>query len=85
VGIVVHVHVNVGMAVQANHRPEQVRDFLKSRGITVWVSAITSTRIDFEQRGLTAVVRASVHYYNTQAELDVLTEALRELTGTSGR
>eukprot|EP00884_Botryococcus_braunii_P003933 jgi/Botrbrau1/13540/Bobra.4_2s0001.1 len=65
----------------AGHRPEDVKVFLTKMGVTVWVSPITSTRIDFEQRGLTAVVRASVHYYNTEAELDVLVDALRELSG----
>ncbi len=61
------------------HRPEDAKAFLAERAITVWVSPITSTRIDFEQRGLTAVIRASVHYYNTEAELEILAEALREL------
>jgi selenocysteine lyase/cysteine desulfurase len=29
-------------------------------------------RLDFDPRGLESVVRASVHYFNTEAELDRL-------------
>lgn len=34
---------------------------------------------DLPSRGLEEVVRASVHYYNTESELDRLTSALRLL------
>uniref|UniRef100_A0A0G4I228 Aminotransferase class V domain-containing protein n=1 Tax=Chromera velia CCMP2878 TaxID=1169474 RepID=A0A0G4I228_9ALVE len=37
--------------------------------IAVSVSKCQATRVDMEQRGLTEVVRASVHYYNTSSEL----------------
>jgi selenocysteine lyase/cysteine desulfurase len=38
-------------------------------GFNVSVSRRPSTRIDFENRGLHEVVRASVHYYNTDDEI----------------
>jgi selenocysteine lyase/cysteine desulfurase len=31
---------------------------------------VTSTRIDMEDRGLSELVRASVHYYNSEDEVD---------------
>lgn len=41
-------------------------------GITIGASDPASTRIDAEVRALPAVVRASPHYYNTEAEIDRL-------------
>ncbi|WP_298179250.1 aminotransferase class V-fold PLP-dependent enzyme [Saccharomonospora sp.] len=42
---------------------------LKERGFHVTVSAASSTPWDMEERGLDALVRASVHYYNTPDEV----------------
>lgn len=47
--------------------------------LQVSVSAVGSTRLDFEARGLEAVVRASVAYYNTEEDLDALVAALERL------
>lgn len=41
-------------------------------GITIGASDPSSTRIDAEVRALPMVVRASPHYYNTEAEIDRL-------------
>jgi cysteine desulfurase/selenocysteine lyase len=41
-------------------------------GITIGASDPSSTRIDAELRALPVVVRASPHYYNTEAEIDRL-------------
>lgn len=41
-------------------------------GITIGASHPSSTRIDAEVRALPVVVRASPHYYNTEAEIDWL-------------
>jgi selenocysteine lyase/cysteine desulfurase len=57
--------------------PLAIRDSLRARRINVSVSALTSTRLDMEQRGLAEVVRASVHYYNTDEEVDRFVEACR--------
>lgn len=45
-------------------------------GITVGTSDPSSTRIDAERRALPPVVRASPHYYNTEAEIDRLIDHL---------
>jgi cysteine desulfurase/selenocysteine lyase len=54
---------------------------LRTQHINISVSTIDFARYDFEARGLTAVARASVHYYNTDDELtrlvDAVTAALR--------
>lgn len=57
----------------------EIRDTLRSRGINVSVTTVTSTRLDMEARGLEEMVRASVHYYNTEAEVDRFCAELRSL------
>ncbi len=51
---------------------------LRTRGINISVSTIDFARYDFEARGLDAVARASVHYYNTDDELDRLAAAITQ-------
>ena len=46
-----------------------IRDALREQGINVSVSERSNTRLDMEARGLTSMVRASVHYYNTEDEV----------------
>ena len=48
-------------------------------GISTSVSRITSSRLDFENRGLVDIVRASVHYYNTETEIDALVHAIKNI------
>ncbi len=52
---------------------------LSAAGVNVSVSAATSAQFDLPARGLAEVVRASVHYYNTDQELDLLCQAVRAL------
>ena len=49
---------------------------MRSERVNISVSTIDFARHDFEQRGLDAVLRASVHYYNTDDELDRLVAQL---------
>jgi cysteine desulfurase/selenocysteine lyase len=52
---------------------------LRAQNINVSCSNAASTRIDMEKRGLPTLVRASVHYYNTQDEVDRFVEAVTKL------
>jgi selenocysteine lyase/cysteine desulfurase len=63
----------------AGHTAGTVRDRLRARQINVSISRLTSTRLDMTARGLDELVRASVHYYNSNDELDQLCDALRAL------
>ncbi len=54
----------------------EVQRQLAERGVNTHVSVAGSARFDLPRRGLDELVRASVHYYNTEAELDRLTAAL---------
>jgi selenocysteine lyase/cysteine desulfurase len=59
------------------HAAGEVLQGLKEKGIAVRVSDRASTLIDMERRGLEELVRASVHYYNTEEEVEQLCEAVR--------
>ncbi len=50
--------------------PVTLRQRLAEQGINVTHSTADSTRLDMEARGLESVLRASVHYYNSEAEVD---------------
>jgi selenocysteine lyase/cysteine desulfurase len=62
------------------HPAGEVMQRLQANGISVRTIVRSSTRIDMEQRGLNELVRASVHYYNTEAEVERLCEVLRALS-----
>lgn len=61
------------------HASEEVAARLRALDINVSSSSMFSTRIDMEKRGLPTLVRASVHYYNTENELDRFIEAVDQL------
>ncbi len=54
----------------AGHDPARLVDALLARGINVSFTSRAGTRLDMEARGLSAMVRASVHYYNSEAEIE---------------
>jgi selenocysteine lyase/cysteine desulfurase len=53
-----------------------VQERLRAAGVNVSVSQVEHARLDLPARGLPDLVRASVHYYNAEAELDRLMDAL---------
>ena len=61
--------------------PAAIRDALAAEGINVSVSSRAAARLDMERRHLDAVVRASPHYFNTEAEIDALVLAVDRLAG----
>jgi selenocysteine lyase/cysteine desulfurase len=54
----------------------QIKTELGKHGINVSVSSGSGSRVSFDRRGLDAVVRASVHYFNTNDEIERMIEAL---------
>jgi cysteine desulfurase / selenocysteine lyase len=58
---------------------QEVMRLLKERHVAVRTTDRFAARIDLERRGLTELVRASVHYYNTEAEIDRFCELLAAL------
>jgi selenocysteine lyase/cysteine desulfurase len=61
--------------------PVAVQLALRARAINVGALGRRSTPLDFEDRGLDLVVRASAHYYNTDEEIHRLVDAVRDLAG----
>jgi cysteine desulfurase / selenocysteine lyase len=58
------------------HPAGEIKEALAGQGINVSVSEPSSTRLDADRRHLPPLVRASVHYLTTEAELDRVTAAV---------
>jgi selenocysteine lyase/cysteine desulfurase len=58
---------------------EVVKQALADQAMNVTVSSTSSTRFDMEARGLTQIVRASVHYYNDEDEIARFCAAIEAL------
>ncbi len=58
---------------------EEIKAALARQQINVSTSSVTSTRYDMERRKLPTLVRASFHYYNSEEELDIFVEAIKNL------
>jgi selenocysteine lyase/cysteine desulfurase len=52
---------------------------LRERGINTSSVDRTSAVIDFDEKGVEGALRISPHYYNTEEEVDVVVEALKDL------
>jgi cysteine desulfurase/selenocysteine lyase len=61
------------------HRAEAIKKTLAAAKINVSVSGASSTLLDMTARKLSELVRASVHYYNTPAEIEKLAVAVSAL------
>ena len=53
----------------AGRDPQEIKEELFRSDCVVSTSTIRSARLDMESRGLEHIVRASVHYYNTEDEV----------------
>jgi len=63
--------------------PQAVQASLARERINVSVSDAAWTRLDMDERGIPALIRASVHYYNTDEEIDTCCAALAALRSAS--
>ena len=64
----------------AGWSPQEIRGKLAQQKMNVSVSMLASTRLDMDGRGLSGVVRASVHYYNTEEEIERFCDFIARLT-----
>ncbi|MGE0005189.1 MAG: aminotransferase class V-fold PLP-dependent enzyme [Parvibaculaceae bacterium] len=69
----------------AGMEADAVREALRVRAINVTVSTRESTLIDMTARGLDRMVRASVHYYNDEDEIDRFVAALEQIMPRASR
>ncbi|KTD68266.1 selenocysteine lyase, PLP-dependent [Legionella steelei] len=58
--------------------PQEIQRYLTSKRINVSISLQEYARLDMIKRNLPALVRASVHYYNTESEIDIFCSELRK-------
>ncbi|MEM9208935.1 MAG: aminotransferase class V-fold PLP-dependent enzyme, partial [Pseudomonadota bacterium] len=58
-----------------------VKRALRGSAVNVSASDVAIARLDLEARGLPALVRASMHYYNTEDELDRACTLIDALSG----
>jgi cysteine desulfurase/selenocysteine lyase len=58
-----------------------IKSRLAEQGINVSVGKAVSTLLYMNKNNLVSIVRASVHYYNTEEEIDLLCDALDVLRG----
>jgi cysteine desulfurase/selenocysteine lyase len=69
--------------------PHWLQAQLAGQAVSVYVSAVSDTRLDFEARSLEPLIRASVHYFNTEQEIDRFCELVEALShgrnGEGGR
>ena len=63
----------------AHFRPEFIVKQLLRRKINVVASYRAYGLIDFDEKGVEWVIRASPHYYNTVQEIEIFIEALKEI------
>ena len=59
--------------------PDEIQHELAQQNINVSVTTRSSTLLDMEARGFTNLVRASVHYYNTEEEVERFCERVAGL------
>jgi len=84
-GVAVHDAGRVkGAIVTFSHERVSAGDLktrLAAQDINVSISPIEYARIDSEERGLPEIIRASVHYYNSDDEIDRFCAAVRSIIG----
>ena len=57
--------------------PRDIQARMRAANIDVSVSGKSSAQLDFGRRGLSQVVRASVHYFNTEQEIETFCRTLK--------
>ena len=61
------------------HSAPDVVTHLRAKGINTSAAQVQHARLDLEARGITSVVRASVHYFNTTDEVERFCKAIQTL------
>jgi selenocysteine lyase/cysteine desulfurase len=62
-----------------DHDPEAIKQTLRGQSINVSTSTASSSPIDMHRRGINRLVRASVHAYNSEEEIESFVRAIARL------
>ncbi|HTD75334.1 MAG TPA: aminotransferase class V-fold PLP-dependent enzyme [Steroidobacteraceae bacterium] len=68
----------VTVEIRGRHAPDVMNE-LRARGINTSASVRDHSIIDMDQKRAASALRISPHYYNTEAEIDLVCDALRDL------
>lgn len=58
---------------------QKIKQQLECRGIGVTALEIGDARLDLERRGIAGIIRASVHYFNTEDEINRFSTVVEEI------
>lgn len=58
---------------------KKVKKYLSEKNINVSTSSKSSTLLDMEERNLSELIRASVHYYNTETEIKQFIQIMKKM------
>ncbi|HDV5691877.1 TPA: aminotransferase class V-fold PLP-dependent enzyme [Legionella pneumophila] len=61
-----------------NKTPEEIQHYFVDNKINVSISLQEYARLDMTKRNIPALIRASIHYYNTEEEIDVFCSTLKK-------
>ncbi|MBE3558617.1 MAG: aminotransferase class V-fold PLP-dependent enzyme [Ktedonobacteraceae bacterium] len=82
-GVIVHdrgtVQCGIVTFTVEGVEPEEIKRRLAQQHVNVSISERSSTLLDLEARGITSMVRASVHYYNTEDEIERFCSLIAEM------
>jgi selenocysteine lyase/cysteine desulfurase len=62
-----------------NRNLHEINRTLRTKNINVIVTSRHYTRLDMESRGIEDLLRASLHYYNSEEEIDIFCRILRSI------
>ncbi|MDI1352637.1 MAG: aminotransferase class V-fold PLP-dependent enzyme [bacterium] len=63
-----------------NKSSQEVKTYLNNRGVNVSISLLEYARLDMAPRNLTSLIRASVHYYNSEEEVNFFCEHIAAIS-----
>ncbi len=58
---------------------DKIKEQLQVDAINVSTSSKSSTLLDMQEMGIASIVRARVHYYNSEEELERFTDAISDI------
>lgn len=82
-GLIVHdrgvIQCGIVTFTLENYDPDEIKRILAEQHINVTVSERSGTLLDMEDRSLNSMVRASLHYYNSEEEIERFCQAIERL------
>ena len=82
-GVIVHdrgiIQCGIVTFTVEDKDPDEIKQMLAQQQINVTVTRRRSTLLDLDARGLSSMVRASVHYYNAEEEIERFCQVIEKL------